>query len=736
LIEEVKSLDGAVAGAYDTPVTRVVNLLNAMQTALKKDMEDDEALHDKLSCWCQSSKAEKQAAASASTAKIDELGSSAEALSAKGVELKTSIKEFETGVASNKKALAEATAIREKEQKEAHGGEVDSVQAVENLKAAIQVLTKHQAAPESSVAGGAIFKTPEDQFDSLIALKSVTQSEQSWSMEHEASHVAQPLEEFMRKSGFEDEEAVAAAGSLAPPPVVDRGSAGFLQGGARTSAGAAERSSAMSPEDKAAVQRALRSAAAFTQARHGEAYHPAYSAQSGEILGVLKKLLEEMQGDLKEAQSRERSSTSAFEELRSAKTDEIQTGERMAESKEDDLATTENKLAEAKEDLKDEEAALSETQKFLTNLEATCADAETNFQERKAARLAEIQAVSDAAAFLTEDEARDAMTGTYSFLQQTSSSRQRAAAALRAAARRSRDTRLSLLASTVELDAFAKVKAAIDHMVSMLKVQQEDEVKKNDVCKAEIHNNEMDTEKQVSEKADLEATDEQLASDAKTMEAEIADAKAQVAQLQQDLQQASIDRQAENLAYQKTVQDQVTTVEALKKALARLEVFYKGEKAKAAALVESGFSAAKAVAAPVPQMKYTPSKAASGTMQLIDKLIQDAKAMMADARKSEVQAQAAYEQTVVDTHAAVAALQKEVTTKSRAKAKVVKEKLQSESDIADTMAELDGLAKYNSKLHVECDYILKNFESRQEARAEEIEALQQAQQILSGASSG
>jgi hypothetical protein len=35
-----------------TPVTRVVNLLKEMSATLEKEMEEDEGLYKKLSCWC------------------------------------------------------------------------------------------------------------------------------------------------------------------------------------------------------------------------------------------------------------------------------------------------------------------------------------------------------------------------------------------------------------------------------------------------------------------------------------------------------------------------------------------------------------------------------------------------------------------------------------------------------------------------------------------------------------
>jgi len=46
---------------------------------------------------------------------------------------------------------------------------------------------------------------------------------------------------------------------------------------------------------------------------------------------------------------------------------------------------------------------------------------------------------------------------------------------------------------------------------------------------------------------------------------------------------------------------------------------------------------------------------------------------------------------------------------------------------------LEQLSNYNGELHQSCDFIMKNFEIRQTARDEEIEALKQAKSILSGA---
>merc|ERR1719453_1001544 len=118
---------------------------------------------------------------------------------------------------------------------------------------------------------------------------------------------------------------------------------------------------------------------------------------------------------------------------------------------------------------------------------------------------------------------------------------------------------------------------------------------------------------------------------------------------------------------------------------------------------------------------------------MIEKLIHEAGELEASSVQSESDAQDKYETLVEDTNAAIKDLQREIATKTEERATAKKEKTETEGDLMDTVTELEGLAKENSELHSECDYVLKNFEARQAARAQEIEAMQEAKAILSGA---
>merc|ERR1711959_208025 len=88
----------------------------------------------------------------------------------------------------------------------------------------------------------------------------------------------------------------------------------------------------------------------------------------------------------------------------------------------------------------------------------------------------------------------------------------------------------------------------------------------------------------------------------------------------------------------------------------------------------------------------------------------------AEAIRSEEDAQKAYEEFVNETNA-------------KAESELVETKEAKEA----TMLELEQLSNYNAELHQSCDFVMKNFEVRQTARDEEVEALKQAKAILSGA---
>merc|ERR1719161_2009873 len=266
---------------------------------------------------------------------------------------------------------------------------------------------------------------------------------------------------------------------------------------------------------------------------------------------------------------------------------------------------------------------------------------DAEYEERTKTRQLEIQAVSKALAFLSSDEAHDLFTRTFNFVQVRvsikSHKRTEVSKVLGSAAKKFNDPRLSTLAVQARLDAFTKVKKSIQDMVDKLIKEKEDEIKHKDFCIEELNNNERDTEMKERDRDDLIAKIDDLTSQIDMLAKEIEVLKADVAELQVQMKRAGEDREKANKDFQTTVADQRATQKLLAAALNILKGFY-----EKAALVSVNQHNQKQVAgqAPPPGFKsYEKNAASGGVMGMMSGIINDAKAMEAEAIRGEESAQ-------------------------------------------------------------------------------------------------
>jgi DNA repair exonuclease SbcCD ATPase subunit len=642
------SLTFDAQAAKNRPVTKVVNLLKDMLKQLEKEAEEDEEIYDKLACWCETNDKDKSKAIVDAEAKIKDLTSQIEELSASSARLGAEIKQLSKEVAANQDALDSATAIRQKELAEFNAEEKDLMQSIDSLKTAIQVLSKHNSASflqmETSAMMGvkANIKHQMDKHKSLLT-------------HHERRVVT-----------------------------------------------------------------------AFIQ--EGDSYAP----QSGEIFGILNQMKESFEQNLAETQKDEAANVAAYEDLKAAKEDEITAGQEQVEAKTQELADTDEKLANAKEDIDDTKESLGADEQFLMELKQVCAGSDAEWEERQKTRQLEMEACSKALAVLSSDEAHDLFTKTFNpaLVQTQMLSERRTAASklLKKVALKVDSPRLAAIALKVKLDAFVEVKKAIDDMVTQLLAEKKDEIKHKDFCVEEFNTNQLQTERKDREREDLIALIEDLNLTIKTLSADIDQLKSEIAEMQLEMKRAGEDREKENKEFQQVVADQRASQKLLTAALKILEGFY--AKKDAALLQQEQMQGPP----PPPGFKeYKKNAAAGGVMAMIQTIIDDAKKLEADSIRAEEEAQKAYEDMVTETNATIDKKTKEMANKSEEKAKAEGNLNQANSDKEAALLELEELANYKAELHQSCDFIVKNFELRQTARDEEIEALKQAKAILSGA---
>jgi uncharacterized small protein (DUF1192 family) len=463
-------------------------------------------------------------------------------------------------------------------------------------------------------------------------------------------------------------------------------------------------------------------------------FKQSYAPQSGQIFGILRQMRETFESNLAISQKEEMANHQSFQELKAAKLDQIGASQAQINTKTQELATAEQDLAQSKEDIEDTRNSLSADEQFLLMLKEKCRMTDKEWEERQKTRHMEMEAVSKALAILSSDDAHDMFTRTFnpSLLQKDntlhSARREEASNILSAAAKKANNPHLATLAVRVRLDAFTRVKKAIDDMIAELLKEKEDEIKHKDFCVDELNSNQLQTERKEREKEDFVAKAEAEESKIAELTQNIERLQAEIKESQTQLKRAGEDREKENQMFQLTVSDQRETQKLLESAVAVLSDFYARK---------GGFLQEPAGPPPPAGFKeYKESAASAGVVGLLEQIISDAKAMEAETIRAEEDAQKAYEDYVKDTNTATQQKNREIINKAEIKGQTEKSLVQTNSEKDSVVLELEQLSNFNAQLHTSCDFITKNFDVRQTARDEEVEALRQAKAILSGAKFG
>jgi len=471
------------------------------------------------------------------------------------------------------------------------------------------------------------------------------------------------------------------------------------------------------------VQNPLQTRSAFLQQKIGP------EDGEGAITGVLTGLKDNFNSQLDELHAQEKSDKKAFESLSKAKSEEIEAGRTQLQAKQEQKASANLEAVEAKQDIKDTTASLNADTELLTQVKDRCDGMDVEFEKRRKMRSEELEAVAKATQVLDGDEAHDTFSKTFSFLQASSISiqRERASALLKEAGNKG-DARLTTLSLMMKLDSFEKVKKAIDAMVKDLKTQQKDEVKQKDWCVDELAKNQLQAQGKTQEKESKSAELDTMKSTKSQLEGEIQALNAEVAEMQKQIQLASQNREKENKEFQTTVTEQRQTQTLLQQALTVLKAFYeKPPEAEEAFMQKSEME-------PAPEFKaFKQSSGNFGVMSMLQQLIADAKAMEAEATFGENKAQEDYEAFAKTTTAAIEAKTKSITDKSEEKAEFEASVVQAKEAKEGVAEELEQLSQENVDLHESCDFVLQNFEARQSAREDEMDALAEAKAMLAGA---
>jgi chromosome segregation ATPase len=664
------------------PIRRVVTMLQMMQNKVAAEGDKKEKIFNQFMCYCDNADATLGAAIDAADKKIPLLESGIKEDSALKAQLEADLKSHMSDRVSAKEAIGKATAIREKEK-------IAYTKASGDLKTNIAAMDK------------AI-------------------------------------------------------------PAIEKGMGGFLQ----TNTASVLRQLSISL-DMSSVDREMLTG--FLAGKNG------YSPASGEIVGILKTMHDEMSADLKTATDDENAAIAAFGALVAAKEKEINALSRAIESKMTRVGDLGVKIAQMKNDLEDTIEDQGESQKFLQDLAGNCKKKKGEWASYKEMQGQEMLALADTIKVLNDDDAlelfKKTLPGAASSLMQVKASnmaiRKKVINHLQKLSLN--DPRVDFLAIALRGGkvGFEKIIQMIDKLTHELKIEQASDDAKKDYCTTELDKAEDNKKVQEQEQADLETSIEDAQENIANLKTEIEALDDGIRALDKEVGEATETRQKEHEEFVEFTASNSAAVDLLKFAKNRLNKFYNPSQYKAppkrelteeqqitlnnggtlaptdapGGIAGTGVTALQAFAAPPPppeaDMAYKKKGGeSSGVIRLIDLLINDVEKDIMTADLEEKDAQKDYVRFMDNAAKKRAEDSKSMTDKEGALADTETQLVDDKQGLKDKKMDLMKTGQLIGALHSECDFLLKYYEVRKEARTGEIDAMGKARDVLNGADYG
>merc|ERR1719171_3427839 len=146
-----------------------------------------------------------------------------------------------------------------------------------------------------------------------------------------------------------------------------------------------------------------------------------YAPASGEIVGILKQMHDEMTKDFAEEKATEEAAIKAYDTLMSAKTKEVNALTKAIEEKMTRVGELAVAIVQMKNDLGDTAEALVEDKKFLADLKKNCATKSAEWEQIVKTRNEELLALADTIKVLNDDDAlelfKKTLPGAASFVE-------------------------------------------------------------------------------------------------------------------------------------------------------------------------------------------------------------------------------------------------------------------------------------------------------------------------------
>jgi len=688
----------AVAG---NPIRKVLALMQNMQVEIEAEGQKEKDLFDKFMCFCGGSSSDLQRSVADSTAKVQELSAKFKSLTEEKSQLQIDIAQAKKDREGAKNDAAEATSLRAKEHAEFEDMSADSKNNIAAMGGAMTSL-------DSGMGGASLMQMPHsDRLHKLVET-------------------------------YPNVDSLARRNVLA-----------FLD-------------------------------------QSGD-----YIPQSGQIVGILKQMRDDMGSELRQATTDEQQAAASFNALKSSKDTEVKLASDAIESKTARSGEIAVAAQQTKDAVQDEQEELADATKFLGNLGAQCATKQKEWDERVELRNDEITAIGEAMKILSDDAALDvfkkalpspsALQTGLGFLQRRgtgASTLEKARVLLSGAIGRDKNPLLHLMLFTLNSrlkllqgnatdaevggpakpankgDALQLVSKIVDGMLATLTQQQADDDKQQEWCNTELTKANDEDKGAKGKVADLDATVSELADSVAQLDDQIKPLKDEVMSLDRSVAEATEQRKDEHAEYAGNIQMNTVAKTLMKKAVARLHKFYrpalvqkpppaapvmsKEEKLLTAGTTFLQLSAhkleKKQPAAPATfSGGVKKNKGSVGVIGMMETIIQDLDLAGREAEMDENTAQKDYSKLMGQSQQTRSEYSQSITNKEEAKAVLDTKLLTVKQSHRDAGKDLEIVQGLINDLHISCDYLLDNYETRKEGRAAEMDSLKSSAGLLDSA---
>jgi len=665
------------AEARGSPVRKVIDLLNAMSAKVREEGDEKEKSYKKFECYCNHNTEKIKEQNDAAEKTIPALRSRLSEVTALNAELETEIEGAKKDREDAKRVLADAQSMRKKEYEIYLKDSESKRQTLDALGKAILALRK---------GNGALFL----QTDSAKLLRSLSLS-----------------------------------------------------------------------ADMTAHDRDLLSS--FLANGNENGYQPA----SLGVLGMMKNMKEEMEADLKEMQATEKKRVEGYENLMAANQEEISAASKGIEQKMNRLTELSVELQQVKMNLQVEENNAKQNAEFAFNLKQQCKDEKEAWSEYQNNQAEELRALSETVSFLNSEEAQTTLRAATSQNSLSQLSKQTTAApvedfpttrpwlsflqlggsepskvAVLSKAKR------SLRASPKGLDlielAIQGKDEGLDQVVEKIEdlIQELKEEGKNDqdqlrFCDTKLRKAEYEKKDKEKDLEDATTNLETYQNELKSVMDEIGETEGILEDLDKQVDDATKARKEANDQFVQNRMTSTAALELLKKAEERLKRHY------ASFLQENATSAAETgelrgrqpegmMAKPEVDMKYQ-KRDSSKLIFLFNTIKGDVERQKMTLENEDKLGQAEYEMFVSNANEKKRLYSKSLGASNAAKAEMEAQIQRCHAEMRSQEKLLASLKQEIFDLHKKCDFLVKNFDLRIDARASETQSLLRASGMISEA---